>query len=239
MHQPKRWFHWLSLAQWWYNSSYHSTLGMSPFQALYGYVPPQREWIAQESTLVAAVEDVLQRRANMNLAMKRHLEAVRHRMKQMADKHRSEREFSIGDLVFLKLQPYRKNSVALRRNLKLNPRYYGPYPIIRRIGSVAYELRLPEGSSVHPVFHVSLLKKKIGDAAIASSKLPMTDKEGRMQIVPIAILDRKMMKKDNWAVTAGLIQWSNLYPEDAKWEDLEELQQQFPECIAPLLADTN
>ena len=43
MHQPKRWFHWLSLAQWWYNSSYHSTLGMSPFLALYGYIPPQRE----------------------------------------------------------------------------------------------------------------------------------------------------------------------------------------------------
>ena len=188
---------------------------------------------------MAAVEEVLQRRANMDLAMKKHLEAARHRMKQMADKHRSEREFSIGDLVFLKLQPYRQNSVALRRNLKLNPRYYGPYPIIRRIGLVAYELKLPEGSLVHPVFHVSLLKKKIGDAAIASSKLPVTNKEGRMQIVPIAILDRKMMKKDNRVVTAGLIQWSNLYPEDATWEDLEDLQQQFPECIAPLLADTN
>jgi hypothetical protein len=61
-----------------------------------------REWIAQESTPVAAVEDVLQRRANMDLAMKKHLEAVRHQMKQMADKHKSEREFSIGDLVFLK-----------------------------------------------------------------------------------------------------------------------------------------
>lgn len=157
----------------------------------------------------------------------------------MADKHRSEREFLIGDLVFLKLQPYRQNSVALRRNLKLNSRYYGPYPIIRRIGLVAYELKLPKGSLVHPVFHVSLLKKKIGDAAIASSKLPMTDKEGRMQIVPIAILYRKMMKKDNQAVTAGSIQWSNLYPEDATWEDLEDLQKQFPECIAPLLADTN
>jgi hypothetical protein len=67
----------------------------------------------------------------------------------------------------------------------------------------------------------------------------MTDKEGRMQIVLIAILDRKMIKKDNRAVTAGLIQWSNLYPEDATWEDLEHLQQQFPECIASLLADTN
>ena len=104
---------------------------------------------------------------------------------------------------------------------------------------MAYELKLPEGSLIHPVFRVSLLKKKIGDTAITSSKLPMTDREGRMHIVPVAILDRKIMKKDNRAVTAGLIQWSNLYPEDATWEDLEDLQQQFPDCIGPLLADTN
>jgi hypothetical protein len=59
-----------------------------------------------------------------------------------------------------------------------------------------------------------------------------------MQIVPIAILDRKIMKKDNRAVTAGLIQWSNLFPEDATWEDLEELLKQFPESIATLLTST-
>jgi hypothetical protein len=89
------------------------------------------------------------------------------------------------------------------------------------------------------VCYVSLLKKKIGDAIVIYSKLPMADKEGWMQIVPIAILDRKMMKKDNRAVIVRLIQWSNLYPEDAIWEDLEDLQKQFPECITPLLADTN
>lgn len=100
-------------------------------------------------------------------------------------------------------------------------------------------MRLPEGSLVYPVFHVSLLKKNIGDAAVISSKLPMANKEGRMQIVPIAILDRKMMKKGNRVVTIGLIQWSNLYTEDAAWKDLKDLQKQFPECITPLLADTN
>jgi hypothetical protein len=70
---------------------------------------------------VAAVEDVLQRRANMDLTLKKQLETTRHMIKQMADKNRSEREFLVGDLVFLKLQPYRQNTVALRKNLKLNP----------------------------------------------------------------------------------------------------------------------
>lgn len=116
--------------------------------------------MAQEPTPVVAVEEVLQRRANMDHTLKKQLEMARHRMKQLVDKNRYEREFSEGDWVFLKLQPYRQNNAALRKNLKLNPRYYDPYQISKRIGIMAYELKLPEGSLIHPVFHVSLLKKK-------------------------------------------------------------------------------
>ena len=173
----------------------------------------------------------------MDHTLKKQLETARHKMKQLVDKNRSEREFSEGDWVFLKLQPYRQNNVALKKNLKLNPRYYDPYQISKRIGIMAYELKLPEGSLIHPVFHVSLLKKKIGDATIVSSRLPVSDKEGRMQIMPIAILDRKLMKKGNRAAIAVLVQWSNLYPKNATWEDLEDLQKQFPECLAPLMID--
>jgi hypothetical protein len=188
--------------------------------------------LAQEPTPVAAVEEVLQRRANMDHALKKQLETARHKMKQLADKKQTEREFVEGDWVFLKLQPYRQNSVAVRKNLKLNPKYYGPYQISKRIGMMAYELKLPKGSLIHPVFHVSLLKRKIGDAIIMSSKLPVSDKEGWMQIVPIAILDRKLMKKGNGVATVVLVQWSNLYQEDATWEDVTDLQKQFPDCQA-------
>jgi hypothetical protein len=76
-------------------------------------------------------------------------------MKRQADKGRSERQFQVGDQVYLKLQPYVQSSLAPRSNQKLAFKFFGPYPVVRRIGSVAYKLKLPDDSSIHPVFHVS------------------------------------------------------------------------------------
>lgn len=76
-------------------------------------------------------------------------------MKQQADKGRIEREFSVGDSVYVKLQPYVQTSVATRANHKLSFKYFGPFPIVQRVGKVAYKLQLPDSAVIHPVFHVS------------------------------------------------------------------------------------
>ena len=93
------------------------------------------------------------------------------RMKQLADKHRSERQFSVGDMIYVKLHPYRQISVAARSNMKLSPKFYGPFQVLEQIGAVAYKIKLPSGSSIHDVFHVSQLKKHVGEA-VTSSSLP-------------------------------------------------------------------
>ena len=67
---------------------------------------------------------------------------------------------------FLNFAHNRQHSLIRRINQKLSPRFYGPFLILERIGSIAYKLQLPTSSKIHPVFHVSLLKKAMGNALV-------------------------------------------------------------------------
>jgi hypothetical protein len=106
-----------------------------------------------------------------------------------ADRHRVEHNFEVGDLVFLRLHPYRQSSLKKSGVEKLKPHFYGPYRVIRRVGEVAYELELPEGSRIHNTFHVSFLKKALGQQVTASTDLPPLDEEGKLVLAPERIVD--------------------------------------------------
>jgi hypothetical protein len=117
-----------------YNTSLHSALGCTPFQVVYGREPPTLMSYVPGTSKVAAVEQLLVDRDNIIREAKEHLKEAQARMKKIYDQHHQEREFKVGDCVYLRLQPYRQMSVAVKKNLKLSPRFYGPYQILEKNG---------------------------------------------------------------------------------------------------------
>lgn len=227
-HRPRQWAKWLSLAEWWYNTAYNSAIERSPYEALYGVQPRQLCIPAGHRTTVESITDFQVRREAMNQLLKESITMAQNEYRQYADAKRTEASLQVGEMVFLKLQPHRQLSVAVRRYLKLSHKYFGPYKVLERIGSVAYRLELPVGSMVHPVFHISLLKKRIGTQYAVTTELPKIGADGQFLVYPVKILQRRMVKRNNQAVIQWLIQWGHSIPEDASWEDATTIQGQFP-----------
>lgn len=227
---PHKWRKLLTWAELWYNTSFHSSLGISPFQALYGRCPPTIQDYIQGSSPIEAVNLTLTERSTLLQQLRVNLQQAQIRMKLQADKHRRDLQFMVHDWVLVKLQPYRQNSVANRLNFKLSKRFYGPFQIIERIGPVAYKLALPTESKLHPVFHVSLLRPFRGDpTARQQLSLPPSSYHNKPSPQPARILQkRQVIVKDN-LIDQLLIQWQGLPVEDSSWESVEDIKQLFPE----------
>ena len=118
--------------------------------------------------------------------------------------------------------------MALRTNQKLSPKFFGPFPVIAKVGEVAYRLQLPATAKIHPVFHVSLLRKHMGSTLATLGSVPDMDELGVIAAEPVAILARKLGKKGNRAVVYLLIQWSNKSKEEATWELYSDIEAKYP-----------
>jgi hypothetical protein len=138
-----------------YNNSYQASLKMAPFEALYGRkcgTPLMWSEVGDQTffgptAIIEAEENVAKVRENLKIAQSR--------QKSYANRKRKDVSFDVGEHVYLKVSPLR-GTKRFHVKGKLSPRYVGPYPIVKRIGKVAYKLYLPpELTGVHPVFHVS------------------------------------------------------------------------------------
>ncbi|WMV15043.1 hypothetical protein MTR67_008428 [Solanum verrucosum] len=119
------------------------------------------------------------------------LQQAQHKMKIVYDKGHRDVEFSPGSYVWLWVHPYRQKAQASRVYHKLAPRYYGPFAVLRRIGSVAYQLGLPAGCKLHDVFHVSLLKSFKGEVPATPPSLPPVQ-EGHVVPTPCSVLRSRL-----------------------------------------------
>lgn len=130
---PKNWLKFLPWAELWYNTSFHFSLGMSPFKVLYGRDPPSLPLHTSKISIVDVVNVDLQQREDMITQVRMNLELAQNRMKRKAAQGRKEAEFQVGDWVFVKLQPYKQKSVSLKIHQKLGLIYFGLFRSFKRL----------------------------------------------------------------------------------------------------------
>ncbi|KAK2389125.1 hypothetical protein QL285_062745 [Trifolium repens] len=226
--QPRTWVSWVHWAEYWFNTTFHSSTEKTPFEIVYGRPPPTlTRWLQGETRVEAVQRDLIDRDEALR-QLKSQLLRAQEKMKHRADRKRTDRSYEVGEWVFVKLRAHRQKSVVTRINAKLAARYYGPYPIVERVGAVAYKLKLPEGSKVHPVFHVSLLKKAVGEYQDDEELPDMLEGEQIEIYEPENVLASRKVQQKGESIQQFLIKWKGKTAEEATWEEAIMLKSQFP-----------
>ncbi|KAK1680969.1 hypothetical protein QYE76_041817 [Lolium multiflorum] len=225
--RPRAWVDWLAWAEYCYNTSYHSALHTTPFEVVYGRPPPAMLPYASGTARTNTADDLLRTRDEILAEARQRLLQAQQLARRYYDAHHREAEFAVGDWVWLRLLHRTTQSLDPRSRRKLGPRYAGPFRVLERIGKLAYRLELPAGSRLHDVFNVGLLKAYRGDPPSAPPALPPTS-DGRLEPAPASVA-RVLKAQQRRGVWHVLVHWTGLPEDEATWEKLEDLRQQFPE----------
>ncbi|XP_068645297.1 uncharacterized protein [Aristolochia californica] len=149
-------------------------------------------------------------------------------MKKHADGKRRPLEFKVGDFVMIKL-PSQQFKALHGKHKGLVRRYEGPYPIIKRVGNVSYQVQLPPSLKIHPVFHASILKPYHADAEDpsrgVSKRAPPLMTSSFDKEVEYIISDRVKRRRGVQPKTEYLVKWRGLPKSEASWEEAEALWQ--------------
>ncbi|KAA0037901.1 pol protein [Cucumis melo var. makuwa] len=229
---PGSWDSHLHLMEFANNNSYQATIGMAPFEALYGKccrslvcwgeVGEQR---LMGPELVQSTNEAIQKiRSRMHTAQSR--------QKSYADVRRKDLEFEVGDKVFLKVAPMR-GVLRFERRGKLSPRFVGPFEILEQIGPLAYRLALPPSlSTVHDVFHVSMLRKYVPDPSHVVDYEPLEiDENLSYTEQPVEVLAREVKTLRNKEIPLVKVLWRNHRVEEATWEREDDMRSRYPELF--------
>ncbi|KAL0540116.1 hypothetical protein IC582_024346 [Cucumis melo] len=229
---PGSWDSHLHLMEFAYNNSYQATIGMAPFEALYGKCcrsPVCWDEVGEQRLmgpeLVQSTNEAIQKiRSRMHTAQSR--------QKSYADVRRKDLEFEVGDKVFLKVAPMR-GVLRFEKRGKLSPRFVGPFEILERIGPVAYRLALPPSlSTVHDVFHVSMLRKYVSDPSHVVDYEPLEIDENLSYVEqPVEVLAREVKTLRNKQIPLVKVLWRNHRVEEATWEREDDMRSRYPELF--------
>ncbi|XLU29618.1 hypothetical protein S245_065684, partial [Arachis hypogaea] len=227
--QPASWDRYMPLVEFAYNNSYHASIGMAPYEALYGRKcqSPLCWYEAGEKSMIGP-EMVSETTEQIKRIRSRMLEA-QSRQKSYADRRRKPLEFEEGEHVFLKVTP----TTGIGRSIKtkkLNPRYIGPFEILKRIRPVAYRIALPPHlSNLHDVFHVSQLRKYTFDPShVLEPESVQVREDLTLPVTPVRIDDTSIKRLRGKEVSLVKVAWSRAGVEEHTWELESEMRKDYP-----------
>ena len=218
----------LPLVEFTYNNSHHVSIGMAPYEALYGRRCRTPLCWYQDGESVLVGPELLQQTTEKVLLVRDRLQASQSRQKAYADRRRRPLEFEAGEHVFFRVTRTTGVGRAIRSR-KLSPKFLGPYQILRRIGPVAYELAMPpQLANLHPVFHVSQLRKYVFDPSHVLEAEDVQVKEDlRVEVQPVAIEDRRVKECKGRAANLVKVIWDRRAG-DSTWELEEDMRNAYP-----------
>jgi hypothetical protein len=130
-------------------------------------------------------------------------------------------------MVFLNVTP-KKSQLRLGKCYKLSPKYCGPFQILKKVGTMAYELELPSEWRIHNVFHVSFLRKFWFDLHKLLQDLSQAMVKGKIVAKSEHIFKTQMKKKGSHSFIEYIIKWKGYSFGNATWEKKGKLLKNFP-----------
>jgi hypothetical protein len=226
------WDQLLPLIEFTYNNSFHSSIGMAPYEALYGRKCRTPLCWFETGEALTLGPDFIQQTTDKIKMIQDKMRASQSRQKSYYDQRRKPLEFQEGDHVFLRVTPTTGVGRALKAR-KLTPKFIGPYQILKRIGPVAYQIALPPSlSNLHNVFHVSQMRKYIPDPThvIEPDEVQVRDNLS-YKAQPVRIEDRKIKQLRRKEIPLVKVIWEGLTSENATWETEEQMRKDYPQLF--------
>ncbi|GJZ05833.1 putative reverse transcriptase domain-containing protein [Tanacetum coccineum] len=236
----KGWERHLPLVEFSYNNSYHASIKAAPFEALYGRKCRSPVCWAKVRDVQLTGPEIIHETIEKIVQIQQRLQAARDRQRSYANIRRKPLEFQVGDRVMLKVSP-RKGVIRFGKRGKLNPWYIGPFKILKRVGPVAYTLKLLEElSNVHSTFHVSNLKKCLSDESLV---IPMKELrlDNKLNFVeePVEIMDREVKQLRQSHIPIVKVRWNSKRGSEFMWERKDQIRAKYPHLFSNITPASN
>ena len=226
------WDRHITLVEFVYNNSFQSSIGMAPYEALYGRKCRTPLCWTELSEKKVIGPDLIQETEEKVTMIRKILKVATDRQKSYADMKRKDIRYEIGEKVFLKVSPWKK-VMRFGKKGKLSPIFIGPYEVIEKVGPMAYRLALPSDlEKIHNVFHVSMLRRYRSDPShVVSSETIELRPDLTYEEEPVEILARGVKELRNKKILLVKVLWRNHKTEEATWENEETMRQQYPQLF--------